>query len=57
MISACLSFKEISISIINESLKAHFHLYITNKRWNEVECDINSLDSSDGGAIGYEPLG
>ena len=57
MMSASLSLKEIFINIINESLRAHFHLYITNKRWNEVECDINSLDSLDGGAIGYEPLG
>ena len=57
MMSASLSLKEIFINIINESLRAHFHFYITNKTRNEIAHYIDSLDSSDGRAIGYNPQG
>ena len=57
MMSASLSLKEIFINVINESLRAHFHLYITNKTRHEVFFNINSLVSSDGRALGCGPLG
>ena len=45
------------INPTNESLRAHFHFYITNKARNEMAHNINSLDSSDGRAKGYNPQG
>ena len=57
MMSASLSLKEIFINVINESLRAHFHLYITNKTRHEVVFNINILVTSDGRALGYDPLG
>ena len=38
-------------------LGAYFHFYITNKIRNEIVYYIDSLDSSDGRAIGYDPQG
>ena len=49
--------KEIFINPIKESLRAHIHFYITNKARNEMVHNINSLDSSDGRAEGYNPQG
>ena len=49
--------KKIFINPTNESLRAHFHFYITNKTRNEIAHYIDSLDSSDGRAIGYDPQG
>ena len=57
MMSASLSLKEIFINIINESLRSYFQLYIANKIKNEVVHNNNSLDSSDGRALGYDPQG
>ena len=54
MMSASLSLKEIFINVINESLRAHFHLYITNKTRHEVVFNINILVTSDGRALGYD---
>ena len=57
MMSTWHPLKKIIINPFNESLRAYFHFYITNKRRNEIVCYINSLDSSDGRAIGYDPQG
>ena len=38
-------------------VRAHFHFCITNKTGNEMVYNINSLDSSDGRAIGSDPEG
>ena len=57
MMSTSLPLKKIFISPTNESLRALFHFYTTNKRKNEIVYYINSLDSSDGRAIGYNSQG
>ena len=57
MMSTSLPLKKIFINPTNESLRAHFHFYITNKTRNEIVYYINCLDSSYGRVIGYDPQG
>ena len=57
MMSTWLPLKKIFINPTNESLRAYFYFYIINKRRNEKVYYIDSLDSSDGRAIGYDPQG
>ena len=57
MMSTWLPLKKIFINPTNESLRAHFHFYITNKTRNEIVYYNDSLDSSDGRAVGYDPQG
>ena len=52
-----LPLKKIFINLTTESLRAHFHFYITYKARNEIALNINSLDSSDGRAKGYDSQG